>query len=369
MPSPRVLAGEPSLESVPIVISEASSADDEDDIWRDSAPVPEIANASRAGLHDTTELARELRTAFKPASRLARGASAREQAGEPALIGSTQSLLSTDYYFRQYGAHGMRSLSAEVDEFGLDPHVEERARPALELLCKRYFRVEVQGSRYLPEAGRALMVANRAGTLPWDGLVLRTALRLERPELPPVRWLSEDSVFHYPFLGVFMNRLGAVRACQENAERLLSQDKLVVAFPEGAQGSRKLFKNRYELQRFGRGGYIKLALKLGAPILPTAIIGAEETNPLLARSTLLGRLVGTDAFPFTPTFPWLGPIGLLPAPVKWRILVGEPIDLSSYGPDAAEDALLVHRLNEQIRGILQSLIKQGTAGRRSALFG
>lgn len=347
----------------------APVAEEEDDIWRDSAPFPESVRNTRAATADSTDLAREKRSGMKPATRLARGSSASEPTGEAAVIGSAKSLLSTDYYFRQYGAHGMRSMSAEVDEFGLDPHVEESARPMLEMLCKRYFRVSVEGLSHLPVQGRALMVANRSGALPWDGLVLRTAVRMQRPELPPVRWLSEDSVFHYPFLGVFMNRLGAVRACQENAERLLAQDRLVVAFPEGAQGSRKLFRDRYQLQRFGRGGYVKLALKLGAPIIPTAIIGAEETNPLLARSRVLGKLVGSEHFPITPTFPWLGPVGLLPAPVKWRILVGEPIELTNYGPDAAEDALLVHRLNDQIRGILQGLLNQGKASRRSVLFG
>jgi 1-acyl-sn-glycerol-3-phosphate acyltransferase len=361
------------VESVPaagssvVVPSGAGSELENDDIY--SSGFPELMRQSRAGEADSTDLEREKRAALKPASRLARGSSASEPTADAAVIGSAKSLLSTDYYFRQYGAHGMRSLSADVDEFGLDPHVEEGARPALELLCKRYFRVSVEGADNLPHLGRALMVANRSGAVPWDGLVLRTALRMERPELPPVRWLSEDSVFHYPFLGVFMNRLGAVRACQENAERLLSQDKLVAAFPEGAQGSGKLFKNRYQLQRFGRGGYVKLALKLGAPIIPTAIIGGEETNPLLARSRLLGRLVGSEHLPITPTFPWLGPLGLWPAPVKWRILVGEPIELSNYGSEAADDALLVHRLNEQIRGILQDLLNQATGTRRSVLFG
>jgi 1-acyl-sn-glycerol-3-phosphate acyltransferase len=160
-----------------------------------------------------------------------------------------------------------------------------------------------------------------------------------------------------------------VRACPENAERLLSQDKLVVAFPEGAQGSSKLFKERYRLQRFGRGGYVKLALKLGAPIIPTAIIGAEETNPLLSRSRLLGKAVGAEYLAITPTFPWLGPLGLLPVPVKWHIAVGEPIDLSAYGPASADDALVVHRLNEQIRGILQGLLDRARAARGSVLFG
>ncbi|MET0283152.1 MAG: lysophospholipid acyltransferase family protein, partial [Polyangiales bacterium] len=275
----------------------------------------------------------------------------------------------TDYYFRQYGAHGMRALTAEVDDFGFDPHVDEKLRPLLDLVSQKYFRVELVGGEQLPAVGRALMVANRGGTLPWDGLVLRSALRNARPELSPVRWLAEDSVIHYPFMGVVMNRLGAVRACPENAERLLAQDRLVAVFPEGAQGSRKLFKDRYQLQRFGRGGYVKLALKLGVPIFPTAIIGAEDTNPVLHRSRLLGRLIGGDTVPITATFPWLGLAGLLPAPVRWRIAIGEPIDLSSYGPDAAEDALVVHRLNEQIRASLQALVDESKSARGSTLFG
>jgi 1-acyl-sn-glycerol-3-phosphate acyltransferase len=295
-----------------------------------------------------------------------------ERRAQEAFSKGSQSLLSSDYYVRQYGAHGLRNLSADVDEYGLDPHVEQRARPWLELLSTRYFRLDLEGAGRVPESGRALLVCNRSGSVPWDGLMLRTALRMARPALQPLRWLSEDSVIHYPFLGTFMNRLGAVRACPENAERMLSQDRLVAVFPEGAQGSQKLFKDRYRLQRFGRGGYVRLALKLGAPILPTAIIGAEEVNPLLARLSLFGRDPrgeGGDFLPITPTFPWLGPLGLLPAPVKWRVIVGEPVDLSAYGPDAAEDALLVHRLNEQIRGILQALIDQAQGSRKSVLFG
>jgi 1-acyl-sn-glycerol-3-phosphate acyltransferase len=336
----------------------------DDDIWNEADTGPSVHLYAAAPVSPDPEPAPE------PAvvSRLAR--SRREGTRDEAVrLGSAQTLLSTDYYFRQYGAHGMRSLSAEVDEFGLDPHVEERARPWLEGLCKRYFRVDVDGVHNLPSEGRVLMVCNRAGALPWDGLVLRTAVRMARPELQPVRWLAEDSVFHYPFLGVFMNRLGAVRACPENAERLLKKDRLVAVFPEGAHGSGKLFKDRYRLQRFGRGGYVKLALKLGAPIVPTAIIGSEETNPVLARSRLLGKVFGGESLPITPTFPWLGAAGLLPAPVKWRLVVGEPIDLSSYGPKSADEALVVHRLNEQIRGILQQLVEQSLGARRSVLFG
>lgn len=347
--------------------------DEEDDIWGEAAAGPAFppSDVHDGRAHEHNANAADETDESAPAAevhRLARSRNERRR-DEAVMLGSAQTLVSTDYYFRQYGAHGIRSLTADVDEFGFDPIAEERLRPVLDRLCKHYFRVEVDGARYLPEAGRVLMVANRAGALPWDGLVLRTALRLSRPALQPVRWLAEDSVFHYPFLGVLMNRLGAVRACPENAERLLRQDRLVAVFPEGAHGSGKLFRDRYRLKRFGRGGYVKLALKLGAPIVPTAILGAEETNPLLGRSRTLGRIVGTPYLPITPTFPWFGPAGLLPAPVKWRIVVGEPIDLSSYGPKSADDALLVHRLNEQIRAILQSLVDQAKSSRRSVLFG
>lgn len=329
----------------------------DDEIWTDGASVDE----PRA-------VAREAADSREPAARLVRGSTG-DRLHEAAAFGSAQSLLSTDYYFRQYGAHGMRSLVAEIDDMGFDPHVDAKVRPLLETLCKRYFRVALAGAEHLPENGRALLVANRSGALPWDGLVLRTALRAARPSLCPLRWLAEDSVIHYPFMGVMMNRLGAVRACPENAERLLSQDRMVAVFPEGAQGSRKLFRDRYRLQRFGRGGYVKLALKFGVPILPTAIIGAEETNPVLGRSRLLGRIVGTESMPITPTFPWLGPLGLLPAPIKWRIAIGEPIDLSKHGPRSADDALVVHRLNEQIRASLQTLVDQSKTARGRALFG
>jgi 1-acyl-sn-glycerol-3-phosphate acyltransferase len=282
---------------------------------------------------------------------------------------AAQSILASDYYARQYGAHGLRALAADVDEFGFDPYVEERAQKPLELLVQRYFRAEIDGAGRVPSEGRALFVVNRAGVLPWDALVLRTMLRLKRPELPPLRWLAEDDVIHYPFLGVFMNRLGAVRACPENAERLLTHDRLVAVFPEGAQGSSKPYDERYRLQRFGRGGYIRLALKLGVPIYPTAIVGSEDVHPLLGRSRLLGKLFGMGSVPVTPTFPWLGALGLVPAPVKWRVVVGEPVDLGAYGPKAADDALVVHRLNEQVRGILQNLVDTARAQRGHALFG
>src|SRR5262249_16721961 len=164
-----------------------------------------------------------------------------------------------------------------------------------------------------------LIVANHSGTLPYDAAMVMHAVRSEHRTRREVRPLVEDFVFHFPYLGTLMNRIGGVRACQENAERLLTQDQLVPALPEGRQGISKLFKEGYELQRFGRGGFVKLALKCDAPIIPTAIVGAEEIHPLVTRVTWLARSFGIPYIPVTPTFPLLGPLGLVPLPTKWYI--------------------------------------------------
>jgi 1-acyl-sn-glycerol-3-phosphate acyltransferase len=194
-------------------------------------------------------------------------------------------------------------------------------------------------------------------------------VRREHPQHRDVRWLAEDGIFHLPFLGSFTNRLGAVRACQENAERLLEHEALVAVFPEGVKGIGKLYRDRYRLQRFGRGGFIKLGLRMRTPVVPVAIVGGEETNPMLSRVEYLTRALGVPYFPVTPTFPLLGPLGLLPAPTKWKMFFGEPIDLEGYGPESAEDELLVGRLTELVRGEIQQALDRGVAGRRSVWFG
>lgn len=279
-------------------------------------------------------------------------------------------LRTTNYYDRQWGRAALRSRSENVDDFGLDPTVEARTRPLLELVYRNYFRVDAVGIENIPAEGRTLIIANHSGsTLPWDGLMLKTALRLVHADKRELRWLAEDYLFHFPFLGSHMNRIGAVRACQENAERLLTQDKLVAVFPEGIQGIGKHYKQRYQLQRFGRGGYIKLALRSGAPLIPTAIIGAEETNPLLYKEGYLAKTLGMPHIPVTPTFPLLGPLGLIPFPSKWRIVFGTPISLDEYGPESANDAIVVNRLNEKVRATLQTMLDDALAARGSVLFG
>jgi 1-acyl-sn-glycerol-3-phosphate acyltransferase len=263
----------------------------------------------------------------------------------------------------------MRNRLEQVDEFGLDPAYEKKFLPLLNLLFNQYFRCDTEGLQHVPATGRCLVVANHGGTLPLDGLMLRSALRLRHPSARELRWLAEDFVFYLPFVGVIMNRLGAVRACQENAERLLHADTLVAAFPEGTKGVKKLYRDRYRLQRFGRGGYIRLCLRTGAPLVPCAIVGAEDMNPLLYRLDQVPPLFNQRYFPITPTFPLLGPLGLLPAPSKWKMIFGPALDFDHYGPEDANDHVLVGRLSEQVQTAISDMLERALADRQSVWFG
>jgi 1-acyl-sn-glycerol-3-phosphate acyltransferase len=285
------------------------------------------------------------------------------------VVDTARELLSTDFYLRKWGRLGMRNRSEEVDDFGFDPVYEQKVLPFFALLYEKYFRVDVDGANAIPASGRCLLVANHSGTLPFDGMMLKLAVKREHAQRRDVRWLAEDLIFHFPFLGSFSNRVGAVRACQENAERLLNQDALVAVFPEGMKGIGKLFKERYRLQRFGRGGFVKLCLRTGTPIVPVAIVGGEETNPMLFRIEYLTKALGLPYFPITPTFPLLGPLGLLPAPTKWTIRFGDPVTFDGYGPEAAEDEILVGRLSERVRGAIQGMLDRALGERRSVWFG
>jgi 1-acyl-sn-glycerol-3-phosphate acyltransferase len=287
---------------------------------------------------------------------------------EAIAVESAAELAGSQYYVQKWGRKGLRSRAEEVDEFGLDRSFEAKLRPVLDFIYRRYFRIQTEGIENVPSEGRAVVVGNHSGSIPIDGLMLRTALRTDHPASRDLRWLAEDFLFYLPFAGVFMNRAGAVRACQENAERLLLRDNLIAVFPEGVQGIRKLFRDRYRLQRFGRGGYIRLCLRTRAPLIPCAIIGGEEASPLLYRFDALADLLRIPYLPVTPTFPALGALGLVPAPTKWRIKFGEPIQFDNYGPEAADDDLLVGRLSERVRTTIQSMLENGLQKRRSVWF-
>lgn len=256
-----------------------------------------------------------------------------------------------------------------VDEFGLDPVFEDAVKPFFDFLYHRWWRVTVTGLHNVPAEGRVLLVANHAGTLPFDGAMIKYAIKVEHPAHREVRPLVENFVYYFPFLGTFMMRIGGVRADQDNARRLLEKDQIVLVFPEGVKGVGKLYKERYKLQRFGRGGFVKLAMRTRSPILPVAVVGAEEIYPLIARLEGLGRLFGFPYFPVTLTFPWLGPVGLIPLPSKWYIHFGEPIDISKYPPEAIEDEVLVNSLSELVRRTIQEMIYELLKRRRSIWFG
>lgn len=249
--------------------------------------------------------------------------------------------------------------SFDVDELGYDPALAEQVRPLLDWAFDRWFRVEVHGIERLPQEGPAILVANRAGAVPWDSAMLSVACRRAGRTIRP---LVEDDVFHFPAFGVLINRLGAVRACPENAERILGAGGAIAVFPEGATGFGKPFRERYRLQRFGRGGFARIALRTGAPVVPVAIVGSEEIHPLLAR--VPARSLGLPFIPITPTFPWLGLAGLLPLPSRWHIDVGEPIALG-HDPEAARDASLVLRHAEHVRATIQAMLDERLAKRRS----
>ncbi len=162
-----------------------------------------------------------------------------------------------------------------------------------------------------------------------------------------------------------MARVGGVRACRENADRILRQGGWVVAFPEGVKGAAKVFRERYRLKRFGRGGVVRVALETGAPLLPVGIVGAEEVHPILFKVGSPAQALGLPFLPVTPTFPMLGPAGAVPLPSKWVVRVGEPIPIDHLGPDAASDELLISRLTEELRTRIQELVNEGLGERAS----
>jgi 1-acyl-sn-glycerol-3-phosphate acyltransferase len=180
--------------------------------------------------------------------------------------------------------------------------------------------------------------------------------------------LGADLVFGVPFLGELARKSGATLASNPDAERLLSRGELVGVWPEGFKGIGKPFSERYKLQRFGRGGFVSAALRTGTPIVPCAIVGAEEIYPILGNMPTVARLLGLPYAPVTPTWPWLGPLGLVPLPSKWLIEFGAPVPTDGFGDNAAEDPMLVFDLTDQVRQTIQQTLYALLVQRRSVFF-
>ncbi|MFC5721983.1 lysophospholipid acyltransferase family protein [Streptomyces gamaensis] len=257
----------------------------------------------------------------------------------------------------------------EVDEFGYDEELTEQVvMSALRPFYEKYFRVEVKGLENIPDKGAALVVANHSGTLPIDGLMLQVAVHDHHPAGRHIRMLAADLVFVLPVINEISRKLGHTLACAEDAQRLLERGEVVGVMPEGFKGIGKPFSERYKLQRFGRGGFVSTALRAGAPIVPCSIVGAEEIYPMIGNSRTMARLLGFPYFPLTPSWPWLGPLGLVPLPTKWTIQFGEPIPTDGYPPEAADDPMLMFNLTDQVRETIQHTLYKLLVQRRSVFF-
>ena len=254
-----------------------------------------------------------------------------------------------------------------TDPYGMDRELIEAIRPLLNFMYRTWWRVTPEGLANVPGEGRALLVSNHSGVLPWDGAMIAAALLEDHPAHTErvIRSLHLHWFSTLPFVAPALAALGQVPGLPENAVRLLSNDELVCVFPEGLKGVGKLYKDRYKLARFGRGGFVQAAIRAHAPIIPVSVVGAEEIYPMLVNAEPVARLIGTPFFPLTPFFPWLGPLGLIPLPTRWSITFGEPLRTDMYDPAEADDPLTVLGLTEMVRNTIQTTIEAQLANRKS----
>jgi 1-acyl-sn-glycerol-3-phosphate acyltransferase len=256
-----------------------------------------------------------------------------------------------------------------VDEFGYDPELSDKVLLAgLRPIYTHWFRVETRGLENVPAEGGALIVANHSGTIAVDSIMTQIALLDHHPQHRSLRMLGADLVFSTPVLSEFARKTGSTLACNADAVRLLTEGHVVGVWPEGFKGVGKHYSERYKLQRFGRGGFVAAALRAKVPIIPVSIVGAEEIYPILGNAKTLARLLGLPYFPLTPTFPWLGPIGMIPLPSKWLIEFGEPIPTDEYPEGAADDPMLVFNITDQVRETIQHTLYRLLMQRRSVFF-
>jgi 1-acyl-sn-glycerol-3-phosphate acyltransferase len=283
---------------------------------------------------------------------------------------SFRSALATVYAAMRAGYDTKAPAPDDAVDHGHDPHFLEQVAPLLDFLYTKYFRVRLLGIENVPQSGPALLVANHSGGLPYDGAMLIHAIFREHPNHRRLRALVANFVFKSPWMSQVIARLGGVRAASGFARDLLAAGELVGVFPEGLRGVGKLLRERYRLERFGRGGFARLARETGVPIVPVAIVGAEEIHPVIAKITTLAEPLGLPYIPITPTFPLLGPLGLLPVPTKWTIQIGPPIQTSSRDTDAGADpGKIVSETAELVRGRIDAMIADILTHRRSILFG
>ncbi|MEW5737136.1 MAG: lysophospholipid acyltransferase family protein [Thermodesulfobacteriota bacterium] len=255
-----------------------------------------------------------------------------------------------------------------VDKWGRDLELMAEFHPLASFLFHKYWRVEATGLENIPASGRALLVANHSGVVPWDAVMIMTAVAEREKDPRNVRGLFHSWAASMPVAGLVLQRLGHVHAHPDNAMRLLSEDEAVLVFPEGAKGVGKPFSERYQLARFGRGGFVRSALRTGAPIIPVSVVGAEEIHPVMANAAPLAQLLNLPFLPITPTFPLLGPLGLIPLPSKWSIHFHPAIDLSHVKHGPSGEPLLVSKLTSEVREVIQQGIYDRLKKRKAVFW-
>jgi 1-acyl-sn-glycerol-3-phosphate acyltransferase len=246
-----------------------------------------------------------------------------------------------------------------VDPFGFDPLYIRRYLGPIVWAYRHYFRCQTFGIENVPE-GRCLILANHSGQLPYDGAMIAAAVFLERDPPRAVRAMVERFVPSTPFVSPFLARFGQVLGTPENCRRLLGAEEVIQIFPEGVAGLNKTWKDRYKLQRFGQG-FMRLAIEMNTPIVPTAVIGAEEQAPSLANLKRVGRMFGLPAFPLT-----IAPFaGIVPLPTRYRLYFGEPMRFTGDAND--EDEVITGKV-EQVKARLQTMIDEGLAAREHVFW-
>jgi 1-acyl-sn-glycerol-3-phosphate acyltransferase len=259
----------------------------------------------------------------------------------------------------------------QVSDWGRSERIEGLFDATVyEFLYHYWFRVEVEGIEHVPSVGGALLVSNHGGAVPPDATMIAKAIKEEHARPRQLHLTVEHFFKGFPGLSMLAAKLGGVPAHPANVHRLLhDEEELVLVFPEGAKATEKLYKDRYKLRRFGRGGFVEAAMRAGAPIIPIAVVGAEESMPVFAQVNVLKRLTGLIYFPITPTFPHLGLLGgMVYLPSKFRIRFLEPIPTDQWGDEPWDDRALVQEVAEEVRARIQEELYDMLAKRRSIWF-
>jgi 1-acyl-sn-glycerol-3-phosphate acyltransferase len=258
---------------------------------------------------------------------------------------------------------------SDVDEWGRSERMRALVRQLYQPMYSKWFRAEWDGLEKIPTEGGALLVANHAGAVPSDAPVIMHGIEKELGR--PVYGLADYFFRRVPVVGTMWSRVGGVAANPDNAYRLLhDQRQLALVFPEGTKGPSKSYTDRYQLRRFGRGGFVEIAMRAGVPVVPIAVVGSEETMPVVLRLPGLARAIGVPYFPITANFLTLGPVGMImPFPAKFKLRVLDPVRFDVPPDQERYSKSRVMEEAERIRTDLQETLFDMLRDRRSVWFG